>query len=240
MVEKRQCSPQQGLGAGGTRDWNQWEKQRALKTPSKIKKNLSFWLLMKKKNFSWRVYLYLFRKHSLITLPVFQPCLTSHPRQHRYRQARPPHMGATKYNHGLVLVSYRAAPEADGKFAQGHLSSFVKMCLWLIFCSLVFFQSLPGLKPATPLKISTWISRPCCQCRLARKSHESLEERGKSNNVLLLLSNSTSQYYTHTVLPSKPQASTAMPRFLVWISPRYTGTVGFWPMKHDTMSVPPG
>ena len=44
----------------------------------------------------------------------------------------------------------------------------------------------------------------------------------------------------HTLLPSRPQASTAMPRFLVWISPRYTGTVGFWPMKHDTMSVPPG
>lgn len=43
----------------------------------------------------------------------------------------------------------------------------------------------------------------------------------------------------HTLLPSGLQASTAMPRFLVWISPRYTGTVGFWPMKHDTMSVPP-
>lgn len=43
---------------------------------------------------------------------------------------------------------------------------------------------------------------------------------------------------THS--PSGLQASTAMPRFLVWISPRYTGTVGFWPMKHDTMSVPPG
>ena len=45
--------------------------------------------------------------------------------------------------------------------------------------------------------------------------------------------------HTHTHAPSGLQASTAMPRFLVWISPRYTGTVGFWPMKHDTMSVPP-
>lgn len=46
--------------------------------------------------------------------------------------------------------------------------------------------------------------------------------------------------YTHIVLPSVLQASIAMPRFLDWISPRYTGTVGFWPMKHETISVPPG
>lgn len=39
--------------------------------------------------------------------------------------------------------------------------------------------------------------------------------------------------------PSSFHASTAMPRLRAWISPLYTGTQGFWPMKQEMMSVPP-
>lgn len=40
-------------------------------------------------------------------------------------------------------------------------------------------------------------------------------------------------------VPCSFHTSTAMPRFRAWISPLYTGSVGFWPMKQEMMSVPP-